>query len=256
MRPYNLFNAVNVFGDDGKVRYNSVQAEVQKRIGSFVFNSNFTWSKNMYNWANTENPYSITDKWARDSANRERYWVSSMTWNLPFGRQQRYLADAPRAVDYVLGGWTTQFISTFASPTWVSPSFSGSDPSGTNTSGGLPDAVGSPYDGFTRTPAQWFNPRAFAVPARGTFGNAIQNSLEGYGVKVQHLSLAKGFHITERVKTTLTAAFSNLFNHPHFQSININISNPNPGMFTGTRPNYEPEKQSYRQIDLKLRIEF
>ena len=77
-----------------------------------------------------------------------------------------------------------------------------------------------------------------------------------YGIKVQHLSLAKGFHITERIKTTLTGAFSNLFNHPHFSGINTNISNPNPGMFTGTRPNYEPEKQSYRQIDLKLRIEF
>jgi hypothetical protein len=256
MRPYNLFNGVNVFGDDGKVRFNSLQAEVQKRIGSFVFNSNFTWSKNMYNWANQENPYAITDKWARDGSNREKYWVSSFTWNLPFGKQQRFLADAPRLVDYILGGWTTQFISTFASPTYVSPGYSGSDPSGTNTIGGLPDATTSPYSGFSRTAAQWFNPRAFAVPARGSFGNATPNSLEGYGIAVQHLSLAKSFRITERVRTTLTGAFSNLFNHPHFASINTNISNPNPGMFTGTRPNYEPEKQGYRQLDLKLRIEF
>ena len=45
-----------------------------------------------------------------------------------------------------------------------------------------------------------------------------------------------------------------MFNHPHFQSINTNISNPNPGMFTSTRPNYEPEKTSYRQVDVKIRI--
>ena len=66
----------------------------------------------------------------------------------------------------------------------------------------------------------------------------------------------KSFRITERFRTTLTGAFSNLMNHPHFQGINTNITNPNPGMFTGTRPNYEPEKQSYRQVDIKLRIQF
>jgi hypothetical protein len=255
-RPYPLYNSVGVFGTDGKVHYNSLQAEVQKRVGSLIFNSNFTWSKNMYNWANTQNPYAITDNWARDSANRERYWVTSVTWDLPFGRQQRFLVNVPAIVDHVVGGWTMQFISTFATPTYVSPSYSGSDPSGTNTIGGLPDTISSPYSGFTRIINQWFNPKAFAVPTLGNFGNATPNSLEGYGIKVQHLSLAKSFRITERLRTTFTGAFSNLFNRPHFQSINTNISNPNPGMFTSTRPNYEPEKQGYRQIDLKLRLEF
>ena len=256
MRPYSLFNSVNVFGDDGKVHYNALQAEVQKRMGSFMFNSNVTWSKNMYNWADTENPYDISNHWARDAANRDRYWVNSLTWQLPFGRQQRFLANAPAVVDHVLGGWTTQFIATFASPTYVSPSFSGSDPSGTNTSGGLPDTIANPYSNFNRSITQWFNPAAFATPPVGRFGDASPNSLEGYGINVQHLSLAKTFHITERFRTTLTGAFSNLFNHPHFQSINTNISNPNPGMFTSTRPNYEPEKQGYRQVDLKLRLEW
>jgi hypothetical protein len=168
-------------------------------------------------------------------------------------------------VNHVIGGWTTQFISTFASPTYISPSYNNSplptggttaDPSGTNTNGGLPDAIANPYSGFDRTINQWFNPKAFAPPPLGRFGNAIQNSLEGYGIKVQHLSLAKTFHITERLRTTFTGAFSNMFNHPHFSGINTNVQNPDPGKFTGTRPNYEPEKQSYRQIDLKFRIEF
>ncbi|MBI5086227.1 MAG: TonB-dependent receptor [Acidobacteria bacterium] len=255
-RPYNLYNSVGVFGTDGKVHYNALQMEVQKRAGAFVFNSNFTWSKNMYNWANTENPYAITDKWARDGANREKYWVTSLTYALPFGKQQKFLADAPGAVDYILGGWTMQFISSMASPTYFSPSFGGSDPSGTNTSGGLPDRIGAGNISGSRTPTKWFDPAAFAVPTLGKFGNAAPNSLESFPINVQHLSIAKTFRITERFKTTLTGAFSNLLNHTHFSSINSNISNPNPGMFTATRPNYEPEKQSYRQIDLKLRVEW
>jgi hypothetical protein len=256
MRPYNLFTGVNVFGTDGKVHYNSAQAEISKRMGALSFNSNFTWSKNMYNWANTENPYAITDKWARDGANREKYWVTSLTWALPFGKNQRFMNNAPKAVDFVVGGWTSQFVSTFASPTYVSPGFSGKDTSNTNTVGGLPNTVGNPYANFNQTFNQWFNPAAFAVPANGSFGNATPNSLEGYGIKVQHLSVAKTFHITERLRTTFTGAFSNLFNHPHFQNINTNISNPDPGKFTSTRPNFEPEKQGYRQIDLKLRVEW
>ncbi len=272
-RPYPLFNSVSVFGTDGEVHYNSAQIEVQKRVGSFVFNSNFTWSKNMYNWANTENPYAITNNWARDAANREKYWVTSMTWQLPFGRQRRFLPDAPAALDYIIGGWTAQAISTMASPTYCSPSYNNSllndgsgktttDPSGTNTSGGLPDAIGDPQGtGFNRTVNAWFDKNAFAPPPIGRFGNASPNSIEGYPVNVQHLSMAKAFQFTERFRMTLTGAFSNLFNHPHFGStpsdgLNRNIQNSDPGKFTATRPNFEPEKQGYRQIDLKLRFEF
>jgi hypothetical protein len=55
---------------------------------------------------------------------------------------------------------------------------------------------------------------------------------------------------------TFTGEISNLFNHPHFNNPNNNISNPNPGQFTSIVPNYNPEKQSYRQVAAKLRIEF
>jgi hypothetical protein len=256
MRPYNLYNSVNVYGDDGETHYNSLQMEVQKRMGSFVFNSNFTWSKNMYNYANTENPYDITNHWARDASNREKYWVTSFTWQLPFGRQRRFLASAPAIVDHALGGWTVNFVNTMASPTYLSPSFSGSDPSGTNTSGGLPDAIAAPTSGITRTIDHWFNEKSFAIPTKGYFGNASPNSVEGYGINVQHLSLAKTFTITERLRTSFTGSFSNLMNHPHFSGINMGINSANPGKFTGTRPQYEPEKQGYRQMDLKMRFEF
>ena len=94
------------------------------------------------------------------------------------------------------------------------------------------------------------------APPKGRFGDASPNSLEGFGINVQHLSLAKSFRITERFRTTLTGAFSNLMNHPHFQGINTNITNPNPGMFTGTRPNYEPEKQSWSNCRVGRSLHF
>jgi len=103
---------------------------------------------------------------------------------------------------------------------------------------------------------QWFDPTAFVVPAPGTYGNSGINILEGQPLNVHHLSLAKTFNFTERIKMTFTSEISNLFNHPAFNSPNSNITNPNPGEFTSIIPNYNPEKQSYRQVALKLRIEF
>lgn len=256
MRPYPLFNSVNVFGTNGKTHYNALQMDVQRRVGSFVFNSNFAWSKSMYNWADTENPYAITDKWARDASNREKYWVTNFTYQLPFGKQRPFLAHAPKAADYLVGGWMMQLTNILASPQYVSPAYSGSDPSGTNTSGGLPDTIANPYANFQATNVESFNPAAFAVPARGHFGDASPYSLKLSGMNVQDLSLAKTFNITERLRTTLTGLASNLCNHPHFNAMNTNISNPNPGMYTSTYPYYEAEKTGYRQVEVKLRIEW
>jgi len=257
MRPFPQFVNTTGYRTDGLWHYDSMQLEVMKRMGSFTFNSNWTWSNNLNNWSITEDPYNVTSRWSRDAANRKHYWVSSGTWALPFGKGRRYLASAPGVVDQILGGWGIQAIATFASGTYFSPSFSGSDPSNTNTSGGLPDRVADGNkSGGSQSRLQWFDPAAFRVPTNGHFGNSGGNILLSYPVHVTHLSVAKSFPVTERFKVTFTGAFSNLFNQPHFQSINTNIVNPDPGMFTSTRPNYEPEKQSYRQIDLKLRLEW
>jgi len=257
MKPYPQFVNTTVVNNNGLWHYDSVQFEVQKRMGSFVFNSNWTWSNSLYNYFITENPYNITDRWARDSANRRHYWVTSFTWALPFGKGRRFMSTAPGIVEQLLGGWGLQGVSTFASGLYFSPAFSGSDPSNTNTSGGLPDRIANGNkDSGDRTRLQWWDPKAFAVPTNGNFGNSGANILLGNGIKVQHLSVAKTFPVTERLKFTLTGAFSNLFNHPHFNNPNNNISNPDPGKFLSTLPNYNPEKQGYRQLDIKFRAEW
>ncbi|RPJ59001.1 MAG: hypothetical protein EHM23_15605 [Acidobacteria bacterium] len=254
-RPFPQFVNTTQTRTDGEWKYNSAQLEVQKRMGDIVFNSNFTWSSNLNNYSITENPYDITSRWSRDGVNRKLYWVTSFTWNVPVGQGRRFLTNAPGVVDHILGGWGIQGVSTFATGAYFSPSFSGSDPSNTGTSGGLPDRVA---DGNLskddRTRWTHFDPTAFAIPPKGRFGNSGTNILLGDGVNVHHLSLAKTFSVTERLKVTMTGAFSNLFNHPHFNNPRNGINSPDPGKFTGTVANYNPEKQSYRQVDLKLRV--
>ena len=255
--PYPQFNTVTLTRNDGQWHYDSLQLSAQRRVHSLTFNASWTWSNDMFNYGNTEDPYNVTSQWARDSANRRHYIDFYTVWEVPVGKGRRFLSNAPAVVNTLIGGWNLQTISYFGTGQYFSPAFNGTNPSNTNTSGGLPDRIADgnkPSDQRTKT--QWFDPTAFKVPAPGHFGNSGINILEGQGLNVHHLSVAKTFPFTERWKMTFTGEISNLFNHPHFNNPNNNISNPNPGQFTSIIPNYNPEKQSYRQVAVKLRLEF
>jgi hypothetical protein len=56
----------------------------------FTFNVSYTFSNSLYNYANLENPYDVTDFWARDGANRRHYLSFYTTWAIPVGRGRRF----------------------------------------------------------------------------------------------------------------------------------------------------------------------
>ena len=138
--PYFPFTGVTKYLQNGALRYNALQTEVMRRMGRIVFDAHWTWSNTMYNYGDTSNPYSPT-QWGRDQYARRQYIPISMSWALPVGKGQPYLGNANKVVDAVLGGWNLQSIATFASGTYFSPSFTGTNPANTNTSGGLPDCL-------------------------------------------------------------------------------------------------------------------
>jgi Carboxypeptidase regulatory-like domain/TonB dependent receptor len=257
--PIQPFTGVTEYRQDGQLRYNSGQFEVSRRMGQLTFDVSWTWSNTMFNYGILENPYAL-GRWERDQYARRQYIPISATWLIPFGKGRQHLSGAPGVVDAIVGGWNLQTIGTLASGTYFSPSFTGTNPSNTNTSGGLPDCLanGNLPNG-TRTWNRWFDPSAFAIPQPGHFGNCGGDTLVGPGIYVMHASLSKDFRIFERLKATLTGQFSNLFNHPSLGSgtpptPNTSINQPNPGQFTSEVPYFNPERQGARQIGLKLRL--
>lgn len=257
--PYFPFTGVTLYRQDGSLRYNSLQWEVMRRVGQVSFDVNFTWSNTMYNYGITEDPQYL-DRWERDPYARRIYLPISSTWQIPFGHGRSHLASSSRILDGVVGGWNLQTIGTFASGTYFSPSFTGTNPSNTNTSGGLPDCLSNGNLAIgTRTWNQWFNPAAFAIPQPGHYGNCGGDTLVGPGIYVVHASLSKDFQIFERLKATFTGQVSNVLNHPSLGSgtpptPNTAINQPNPGQFTAEVPYYNPERQGARQVGLKLRL--
>lgn len=256
-RPFPQFVNTTETREDGESNYDSLQFQVTRKVGAFTFNGHWTWANNMHNWLNTENPYDVTSRWARDNLTRRHRVIIDTMIDLPFGRGKTYLADAPSVVDAILGGWNLQTVSIFSTALYFSPAFSGSDPSNTNTIGGLPDRIadGNLPRGSTSVD-KWFDSSAFAVPEKGRFGNSGVNVIAGQGLQIHHLTLSKRFQFNERFRLVCTGAISNLFNTPHFTGMRTNISAAGAGELTSIPGRLFPERSSHRHANMQVRLEF
>jgi len=151
------------------------------------------------------------------------------------------------------GGWQLYWIAYFESGWFFSPSFSGADPSNTNTFGGLPDRIcNGNLPAGQRQIHRWFDTSCFVPPPAGRYGNSGANILEGPGYHMHHISLAKTFELTERWRFTFTAAAANAFNHPNFARPSANISVPGSVAVV----NNLREGARSRRIELRGRIDF
>ncbi len=258
-RPFPQFVNVTQYRSDGSAHFNGLQLETKRRAGSFTFDLNYSYQTNRNNISDLENPYDVLSHWANDASTERQYVVGSVVYTLPVGRGKRFLGTASRRSDLLVGDWQFYFISYYGSGLFFSPAFSGSGPSNTGVTGGLPDTVPNvnvvPSGG--RTYQQWFNPAAFTVPQPGRFGDALPNSLTAEPLVVQHLSVAKKVRITEKLTYTLTMAVSNLFNHPFFTAPLNNISVAGTGAFTAVVGVFNSsEKAGPRQVTFKGRFEF
>src|SRR5262249_55509906 len=109
------------------------------------------------------------------------------------------------------------------------PTFSGVDPSNTQTVGGRPDRIANGnLPSEQRTISRWFDAAAFLAPPvnAGRFGTAANGILEGPATQVYSFGLFKNFMIKERTRFELNLNATNAFNHPNFRNPNANISSP------------------------------
>ena len=72
---------------------------------------------------------------------------------------------------------------------------------------------------YPHTVTQWFNPRSFAAPASGTWGNLPRRCLRGPGRQNWNMSLFKNFVISECVEAQFQfrADAFNIWNHTQFR---------------------------------------
>jgi hypothetical protein len=258
-RPNPVFASIFETRTDGSQHYDSAVAAAERHVGPVNFNASFTLANNISNYANTVDPYNVTNQWTRDASDRRRYFTTGAETAIPVGKGQKVFSNPGPFVSRIISNWKVIAITTFASGQYYSPQFTGADPA--NASQGfvtqLPDCIGNASNG-AGTKALWFNPAAFAIPSAtaGRYGTCGMNSLEGFPIHILHASVVKVMPLSDVFKIIFTAQISNVTNSPHFTIPNNNLSTPGPGMFTAASlaPDSTPEHLGSRQIDLKLRI--
>lgn len=233
-RPYPLYNTVIFCESAGNQTYQGVSLNIERRIErGFYFQANHTVAKMLTDTEDaSEGGPTLENPYDRAGFRGDSQWVprhrfmSNLIWELPVGRGRRLL-DRGGWADWVAGGWQISAIYIARTGEYLTPVFSGSDPSNTNTIGGRADRTGNGnLPRRQRTIERWFDASAFAVPPNGRFGNAGRGVIIGPGRHALSLGLFKRFTFAERHSLRVQATATNALNHPNFGNPAINISVP------------------------------
>jgi hypothetical protein len=272
-RPDQSFGAITWVNPAGISVYHALSARLEHRFsyGLYFLNS-FTWSKAIgdseqaleyasgYYAANPQNIRNLAGERGPSSFDVKFNNVTSLVYDLPFGRGHKFGSSWNRWMDSLLGGWQVNTINSANSGLPIDIAYS---PTAANdVTGRIPDyrgaaimrpnLVGNPAG--ASGPAMldgYFNKPAFAVPAANSpFGNVGRNSFRTLDLFQWDLGVNKNFALPFREGMALQfrSEFFNVLNHTNFGFPDANISD---AAFGTIRSTYPP-----RQIQFALKLLF
>jgi hypothetical protein len=259
---YPNFFRVTALQNGGIQKMHALDVAVERKFTrGLTFQSGWTWAKDLSDNPGSEEAGFIENAYDRrremadvDLVNRHRF-VGSAIYELPFGTGKRFGAQLPAFVRQTLGNWAFSAILVFHSGQFLTPSFSGADPSNTRTTGGRPDRIGE-WKLANPSIDRWFNAAAFAAPPVGRFGNSARGVIVGPGVNNFDFGLFKYFTLREEARLQLRMTATNFFNHPNFGNPVTNISAGTVGTIRSLRGGDGALGAGARVIRLGLRIDF
>ncbi|MBI3472238.1 MAG: carboxypeptidase regulatory-like domain-containing protein [Candidatus Solibacter usitatus] len=250
-RPYKDWGVLDYKIWGGSSTYHSLQAKMEKRFSSgYSFLASYAWSKCLDGPGSEEGGSPV---YYLDNLNKgpcafdvPHNFVTSYIYELPFGKGRRFLSNAGRLADLVIGGWQWQGINTVQSGVPYSVGING-DRANTGAGGQRPDVAGKPVE--PRDLGCWYftssNPTcktllpnqadAFLLPAQFTYGNAGRNFFRGDGLLQLDMSLIKNFRLTESRSLDFRAQVFNLTNTTSFSSPGGTVNLNTGGLVTSTR---------------------
>ena len=120
--------------------------------------------------------------------------MTTVVWEVPFGRDRRWGGDANAALNALLGGWRVTAINTMTSGAAGQPDLLAGGAfqvSGVPTY--RPNVTGDIYAAEPAGITNWFNPANIVVPTDSSqpFGNAARNAARGPALYTLDLGLHK-----------------------------------------------------------------
>ena len=262
-RPFPKFGSIQVMSAPSHSNYHALYLKLQRRFsGGLSFLSSFAWGKSIDNGSGIRtsdgdsltpsNNYDLELERGLSAFDFRRRWTTSWVWELPFGKDRRWM-NTSTVADLALGGWQIGGILTLQDgfPFTVT-----CGPGNIQNGGGVcyPDATGVDWrlSGDERSRTRWFNTDAFVDrdPANGPFryGTVARNSLTGPGIVSVDASANKRFQFKESYVELRVEVF-NLPNHPIWSQPGSQLRTPNFGVINSTR-------LDSRQIQLGLKFVF
>ena len=180
-------------------------------------------------------------------------------YRLPIGAGQSHW-NAKGFAGNLLSGWQVSGILTARSglPINITVTRKAADMLDGNNKNQRPDLVpGVPIYPADQTITNWFNPAAFAVPAKGTWGNLGRNIGRGPGYWEIDTALEKITSVGGKTNLKFRAEAFNLLNHPIFANPPANISAAsNFGRITNVLNAGAVGTGTPRRLQLMVRAEF
>ncbi len=236
--------------------YHSLQAAITRQFskglmvkGAYTYSKAINWTDDD-GWAGLSwnDPNILRRNRAQAGFNTPQIFQLAYVYELPLGKGKPWVSDGGAATK-VLSGWQTS--GTFSAVS--------GQPFGLTASGASLNAVDQ-----TQTPDQvgpakklggvgpgnpYYDPAAFAPVTRVGYGNVGRNPLLGAGAVNLDFSLFRTVNITERLSVQLRIDASNLFNSPHFNL-------PNGDITSGSFLEINSAKFDERQFRLGIRLAF
>jgi hypothetical protein len=232
--------------DAGRSSYHGLQLKLEKRFSETLsLIVSHTWSKQLdyttYLFILPNLGYQLDHSLNPDD--RTHYFSAGWSWELPFGRNRRFMSNAPAIVNGVIGGWQLAGVYTLQSGRPVS--FSGANLAWNGQDASLSSSERS-LDRWFRTQNFGPIPKAdtYALRTTPTTFSTIRASRQNNA----DLAVFKNFRVKERMTIQFRAESFNALNHPRFGDP---TTNPTSGSF-GTVAKSQLNQPRIIQVALKM----
>jgi hypothetical protein len=271
-RPIQSFGAITWLDPAGNNDFNGMSVRLEHRFGGgLYFLNSFTWSKALgdseqaleyyagYYEANPQNIRNLAAERGPTSFDVEFNNVTSVVYQLPFGRGRKFGSQMNPFLDAVAGGWEINTINSANTGTPIDVSYS---PASINDVTGLtndyrgeailrPNVSGQAAMGLTKGQMvnNYFAGYTFTTPGvNNPFGNEGRNSFRAPGLWQWDLAADKNFRVTERANLQFRSEFFNVLNHTNFGLPTAISTSASFGQIRTTYP--------ARQIQFALKLSF
>jgi hypothetical protein len=252
LRPYPQFtDVIPLYHSGADSNYNSMQVTVTKRLShGLVFDSSYTWAKNLDEGNNHQDSYDIANDWSLTDIDLAHRFVMSYIYELPFGRNRHFGQSWSPWLNAIAGGWQFNGITVFQSGTTLALSASNTagifNPVTRANNNGRSGKREGPVD--ERLDA-YFDKSVYSPPPAFTFGNVSTRlpDIRNDGVHNFDLSIFKEFGVAEGVKVQFRTEMLNAFNTPRFGSPNTTVTAAAFGVISS-------QANAPRQVQFGLKI--